>query len=80
MRAILKYEEEGWLGKAQNKVNGVIYRSEPDDEAFKRLKDVPSNAILAKIEGSWHDKIYYTIEGEKVCSARFYSKQVTAAN
>lgn len=68
IKVILHYLEEGWLGKTQNKINGVIYRYNPDKDNITRLKDVPDKEILAKIEGNWHEKIYYTLSGEKVSS------------
>jgi hypothetical protein len=26
-----------------------------------KIKDVPEKAVLARIEGNWQDKIYYTL-------------------
>lgn len=65
MKAILQYMEEGWLGRSQNKLEGVIFRYSPDKDTTTKLKDVPESDILARISGSWHGKIYYTLAGTK---------------
>lgn len=60
MKVILQYVEEGWIGRSQNKLEGVIFRYDPDKDNITRLKDVPENDVLARLSGSWHGKIYYT--------------------
>jgi len=65
MKAILQYVEEGWIGRTQNKMEGVIFRYDPDNDHITRLKDVADGDILARISGSWHGKIYYTPAGSK---------------
>lgn len=64
-KAIIQYLEEGWLGKSQHKVQGVVFKYDPDKDNKTKVKDVPSGDVLAKISGSWHDKIYYTLSGSK---------------
>lgn len=66
MKAILHYLEESWLGKAQNRVVGVIYKYDPDNDSITRVKDVPDEDVLARIEGSWHDQIQFTPSGSSV--------------
>lgn len=66
MKTILTYQEESWLGKAQNRVHGVIFRYDPDNDNRTRLKDVPEKNVLARLEGCWHDQIYYTFPESKV--------------
>ena len=61
LKAILTYLEEGWVGKAQNKMTGVIFRFDPDNDKYTKIKDVPDNQILAKVEGCWQEQIYYSI-------------------
>ena len=68
IKVILHYVEEGWLGKSQNKVLGVIYRYDPEDDKITRLRDVPEKDILGRIEGCWKEKVYYTPAGDQVCS------------
>ncbi|PGH12558.1 hypothetical protein AJ79_04179 [Helicocarpus griseus UAMH5409] len=61
IKAILQYLEEGWIGKAQNRVVGVIFRYDPENDDKTRIKDVPEADVLARIEGCWHEKISYTL-------------------
>jgi len=61
LKVILQYMEESWLGKSQNKVVGVIYRYDPTNDKYSRIKDVPDKDVLARIDGCWQDKIYWTI-------------------
>jgi hypothetical protein len=61
LKAILHYLDEGWIGKSQNIVQGVIYKYDPDSDKITRIKDVPEKSIVAQIEGCWKEKIYYTI-------------------
>lgn len=60
---MLHYIEEGWLGKTQNKVQGVIFRYDPDNDNKTRVKDVPEKDILATVEGCWQEQIYFTLAG-----------------
>lgn len=61
IKAILHYIEEGWLGKTQNKVEGVIFRYDPENDDKVKIKDVPEKDILARINGNWKDKLYFTL-------------------
>jgi hypothetical protein len=61
LKVILEYLEEGWLGRAQNRVIGVIYNYDPDDDTKTKIKEVPETDIVGRIEGCWMDKIYYTL-------------------
>lgn len=65
MKAILQYLEEGWIGRSQNKLEGVIFRYDPGKDNITKIKDVPDGDVLARISGSWHGKIYYTLPGSK---------------
>ena len=65
IKAILQYLEEGWIGRSQNKLEGVVFRYDPDNDNITRLKDVPESEVLARISGSWHSKIYYTLAQSK---------------
>ena len=66
IKVILHYLEESWLGKTQNKVNGVVYFYDPENDNKTRIKDVPEKDVLARLEGCWHDQISYTLQGSKV--------------
>jgi hypothetical protein len=61
LKVILEYVEEGWLGRTQNKVVGVVFKYDPKNDTMARIKDVPDKEVLARIEGSWQDKVYYTL-------------------
>jgi oxysterol-binding protein-related protein 9/10/11 len=61
VKVILHYMEEGWLGKSQNKVNGVVFRYDPDNDKYTRIKDVPSKDILATLDGNWQEQVYYSL-------------------
>ncbi|KAJ5110753.1 hypothetical protein N7532_001288 [Penicillium argentinense] len=65
MKAILQYMEEGWIGRSQNRLEGVIFRYDPDNDTVTKVKDVRESDVLARISGSWHGKIYYTPVGSK---------------
>jgi len=65
IKVILQYLEEGWLGRAQNRVEGVIFRYDPDNDNRTKISDVPDGDILARISGSWQERIYYTLAGSK---------------
>ncbi|KAF2129912.1 hypothetical protein P153DRAFT_385145 [Dothidotthia symphoricarpi CBS 119687] len=61
LKAILEYQEEGWLGRSQNKVHGVIFKYDTKNDGITKIKEVSDKDILARIEGCWQDKIYYTL-------------------
>lgn len=61
IKVILHYVEEGWLGKTQNKVQGTVFTYDPNNDNIVRLRDVPDKDILARIEGVWTEKIYYSL-------------------
>lgn len=61
LKVILEYQEEGWLGRSQNKVVGVIFKYDPNNDSTTKVKDVSEKDVLARIEGCWQDKIYYTL-------------------
>ncbi|KAF2266142.1 oxysterol-binding protein-like protein [Lojkania enalia] len=61
MKVILEYLEEGWLGRSQNKVQGVIFKYDPDNDSKMKIKDVLDKDVLGRIEGSWQDKVFYTL-------------------
>ncbi|KAK4942440.1 hypothetical protein LTR66_014706, partial [Elasticomyces elasticus] len=46
IKTILHYPEEGWLGKSQNKVEGVVYRCDAEKDNTTRIKDVNEKDVL----------------------------------
>ncbi|KAK5081755.1 hypothetical protein LTR05_007891 [Lithohypha guttulata] len=69
LKALLHYVEESYFGTAKNKVIGVIYRYDPDNDKHSKPKDVPSNDVLVEIDGDWKDKVYYTIPSSKAAKS-----------
>lgn len=61
LKAILNYQEEGWVGKAKNAMQGVIFKYDPSNDNKTRIKDVSDADVLARVEGSWHDQICVTL-------------------
>lgn len=60
IKTILHYLDEGYFGKTQNKVEGIIYKpANIAADNITKLKDVPKEQILGRIEGCWQEKIYY---------------------
>lgn len=45
-------------------MEGVVYTYTPSTDNITRIKDVPADQVLARIEGVWVDKIYYTLGKE----------------
>ena len=60
IKVLLHYLEEGYFGKTQNKVDGVVYKCDVESDKTTRIKDVPDKDILGRIEGVWTDKIYFS--------------------
>jgi len=67
IKTILQYIEEGWLGKTQNKVEGVVFRYDPEQDDKVRIRDVPEKDVLARISGTWKDKIFFSMGAKSVC-------------
>lgn len=57
-KTILHYLEEGWLGKAQNRVEGVVFKYDPEKDDKVRIVDVPEKDVLARITGNWKEKVF----------------------
>lgn len=59
IKVILHYLEEGYFGKTQNKVEGVVYKCDVESDKTVKISDVSDKAILGRIEGNWKDKVYF---------------------
>jgi hypothetical protein len=69
LRTLLDYKDESWIGKPRFLVDGIIYRYTPGDEemeSWTRAKQVPSDKVVAHLEGNWMKQIRYRLKGEKV--------------
>ncbi|KAL8693174.1 MAG: hypothetical protein Q9218_001956 [Villophora microphyllina] len=65
LAVILHYLDEGWLGKAQNRVLGVVFHYDPDKDNTTKIKDVSEKDVLARLEGCWQDRVRYTLKDSK---------------
>lgn len=70
LKTILHYIEDGWLGRAQNKMEGVIFRYDPDKDDKIRIKDVPDSDVVARLGGAWKDRIVFTLGPKPVVSSQ----------
>jgi len=61
IKTILHYVEEGWVGKTQNRVEGVVFRYDPEKDDKTRIRDVPEKDVLARISGNWKEKILLSL-------------------
>lgn len=63
LKCIINYIADSWIGKPKHRVEGVIYHYDHEDDNIEKIKDVPKDAVRARIEGSWMGKLYYTVPG-----------------
>lgn len=68
LKTILHYQEEGWLGKTQNKVEGVIFQYNPEKDDKMRLRDVPEKDIVARLLGNWRERTYFSLGPKPIVS------------
>lgn len=61
IKTILYYKEEGWLGKSQNRVEGVVFRYDPENDNKTVIRDIPEKDVLARIQGNWKEKVYFSL-------------------
>lgn len=60
LKVILHYVEEGYFGKTQNKVEGVVYKCNVEKDNTTRIKDVSEKDILGRIDGCWLDRVWFS--------------------
>jgi len=68
LKTILHYQEEGWLGKTQNKVEGAIFHYDPENDDKIRIRDVLEKDIVARLVGNWREKTYFSLGSEPIVS------------
>ncbi|KAL6852692.1 hypothetical protein ACO1O0_007240 [Amphichorda felina] len=61
IKVILHYVEEGWLGRTTNKIDGVIFKYDPENDDKTRVQDVPEEDVLARIYGPWREKVMFSL-------------------
>ncbi|KAF3172742.1 hypothetical protein TWF788_009335 [Orbilia oligospora] len=65
LKVILHYLDEPWVGRSKYRVEGVIFKYDPENDTITRIKDVPEKDIKARIDGCWISELYYTPAGSK---------------
>ncbi|KAL2016894.1 hypothetical protein VTK56DRAFT_2894 [Thermocarpiscus australiensis] len=76
LKAILRYYDDGWLGRTTNKVEGIIFRYDPENDDKRRINDVPEEDILVRLGGAWREKIVFTL-GPKPLNSHPPEEQIT---
>lgn len=66
IKTILHYVEEGWLGRTTNRIDGVIFRYDPENDDKTRVQDVPDEDVLARLSGPWREKVVFTLGPRQV--------------
>ncbi|PHH75894.1 hypothetical protein CDD80_1980 [Ophiocordyceps camponoti-rufipedis] len=61
IKVILHYVDEGWLGRTTNKIDGVIFKYDPENDDKNKVQDVPEKDILARLSGPWREKVVFTL-------------------
>ncbi|TFB06955.1 Oxysterol-binding protein [Trichoderma ghanense] len=61
IKAILHYVEEGWLGRTTNKIDGVIFKYDPENDNKTRVQDVPDEDVLARLSGPWKERVVFSL-------------------
>lgn len=62
LKAILHYVEEGgWLGRSMNKIDGIIFKYDPENDDKTRVQDVPEEDILVRLSGPWKEKVMFSL-------------------
>ncbi|KAH6623505.1 hypothetical protein F5144DRAFT_497413 [Chaetomium tenue] len=76
LKAILRYYDDGWLGRTTNKVEGIIFRYDPEKDDKRQIQDVPEADILVRLGGPWKEKIVFTV-GSKPLNSHPPENQIT---
>jgi hypothetical protein len=66
IKTILHYVDEGWLGRTTNKINGVIFKYDPENDNKTRVEEVPDEDVLARLSGPWKEKVIFTLGSKPV--------------
>jgi hypothetical protein len=71
IKVILHYVDEGWLGRSTNKIDGVIFKYDPENDNKLRVQDVPEEDILARLSGPWREKVAFSLGPKPFVSSTF---------
>ncbi|KAK7745926.1 hypothetical protein SLS53_002645 [Cytospora paraplurivora] len=61
LKVILNYFEDGWLRASTNKMEGIVFKYDPENDNKTKIKDVPEQDIVVRLSGAWKDKIQFTL-------------------
>lgn len=61
LKAILNYYEDGWLRASTNRMEGIIFKYDPENDNKTKIKDVPDQDVVVRLSGAWKDKIQFTV-------------------
>lgn len=70
IKVILHYIDEGWLGRSTNKIDGVIFKYDPENDTKSRVQDVPDEDVLARLSGPWKERVVFTLGPRPVVSTQ----------
>lgn len=80
LKAILRYYDDGWLGRTTNKVEGIIFRYDPEKDDKRQIQDVPEADILVRLGGPWKEKIVFTVGSKPLVSTHNFPQRRHSAN
>jgi len=60
IKCILHYYDEGWT-RSVNKIDGVIFRYDPENDDKHRVQDVPEEDVLARLNGPWRERVLFSL-------------------
>lgn len=69
LKAILNYFDEGWLRGSTNKMEGIIFKYDPENDDKIKIKDVPEEDIVVRLGGPWKEKIQFTVGSKPFVSS-----------
>lgn len=72
LKAILRYYDDGWLGRTTNKVEGIIFKYDPENDDKMQIKDVPVVDILVRLGGPWKEKVVFTVGPKPLVSCNHH--------
>lgn len=77
IKVILHYVEEGWLGRTTNKIDGVVFKYDPENDDKSRVQDVSEEDVLARLSGPWKEKVVFTLGPRPVVSTNLSFCEIT---
>lgn len=70
LKAILRYYDDGWLGRTTNKVEGIIFRYDPENDDKVQINQVPVEDILVRLGGPWKEKVVFAMGPKPLVSPK----------